>query len=48
MTTWYTTKVEKLNELAPELNRLVAAGHTIINVINHDGKLVIISTTTSP
>lgn len=42
--TYYVTKVEKLNDLASELNRLVAASHTIINVINHDGKLVIIST----
>ena len=41
--TYYTTKVEKLNDLAPELTRLVAAGHTIFSVVNHDGKLVIIS-----
>jgi hypothetical protein len=42
--TWYSTKVERLNDLAPELNRLVTAGHTIISVVNHDGKLVILST----
>ena len=41
--TWYTTKVEKLNDLALELTRLAADGHTIFSVVNHDGKLVIIS-----
>lgn len=44
--TYYTTKVDKLNKLADELNRLVAAGHTIFKIFNHDGYIVIVSTTT--
>lgn len=40
---WYTTKVEHLKDLASELTRLKALTHTIFSVINHDGKLVIIS-----
>lgn len=43
--TYHKTKVERLNDLVTELNRLFAASHTIFSVINHDGKLVIISTT---
>lgn len=42
--TWFVTKVEKLNDLSLELQRLENEGYTLFSVINHDGKLVIIST----
>lgn len=44
--TWYTTKVERLGDLAVELNRLQTAGHDIFKVVSKDGSLVIISSTT--
>jgi hypothetical protein len=43
--TWYTTKVERLNDLMAELQRLQDASHTIFSVVNIDGKAVIISHT---
>lgn len=43
--TWFTTKVSKLSELAGELQRLEDASHTIQHVIEHDGYIVILSTT---
>lgn len=43
--TWWTTKVSDIKELAPELQRLGDAAHTIQFVINKDGYVVIISTT---
>lgn len=43
--TYFTTKVEAVKNLADELNRLATAGHTIVSVMNHDGKFIIISTT---
>lgn len=46
MKTWFTTKVERLNDLSVELNRLEALSHTIFSIYNHDGKSVIISYTT--
>lgn len=41
---YFTTKVLKLVDLAAELNRLVADGHTIFQLIEIDGFTVIIST----
>lgn len=41
---YYTTKVAKLIDLADELNRLVADGHTIEQLMEIDGFTVIIST----
>jgi hypothetical protein len=43
--TWFSTKVERLNDLSVELQRLQDDGHTIFSILNHDGKLVIISNT---
>lgn len=43
--TYYTTKVSKLEQLAPELQRLADSGHTIVQTITIDGFIVIISTT---
>ena len=43
--TWYTTKVQKEQDLAVELQRLEDATHTIRDIISKDGTLVIISTT---
>lgn len=43
--TWFTTKVSKLDQLASELQRLSDASHTIQYIIEHDGYVVIISTT---
>jgi hypothetical protein len=42
--TYFSTKVLDLNDVAAELNRLVAAGHTIFQLLSYDGKVVIIST----
>ena len=41
---YYTTKVAKLVDLTNELNRLVADGHTIEQLMEIDGFTVIIST----
>jgi hypothetical protein len=46
MTTWFTTKVERLNDLDEELQRLADAGHVILQVVAIDGKSVIISSLT--
>ena len=43
--TWFTTKVSRLDQLAPELQRLDDASHTIRFVEIIDGYVVIISTT---
>lgn len=43
--TWFTTKVNRLDNLAIELQRLQAASHTIFSVVVLDGFAVIISNT---
>jgi hypothetical protein len=47
MTTWFATKVERLNDLDEELQRLEDAGHDIFQVVVIDGKSVIISSLTA-
>ena len=42
---WFSTKVQKEQDLAIELQRLQDATHTIVDVISKDGVLVILSTT---